>query len=63
MKIAGIVLIILQIFGLFGGMLEEGSMAPEGIAGMCYMLGRFLPGIIGVILLVKGINKEKGKKE
>lgn len=62
MKITGIVLIVLQILGLAGGMLEESRMAPEGIAGIGYMLGFFLPGIIGVILLIKGIQKEKSKE-
>lgn len=64
MKIAGIVLIILQIIALAGGALEDGGMSSGGgLTRVFYMLGYFLPGIIGVILLIKGINKEKSTEE
>ncbi len=54
MKIVGIVLIVLQILSLMGGM----PSAPGGAYGAGYLLGYFLPGIIGVILLVKGGKKK-----
>ncbi len=58
MKIAGIVLIVLQVLALIGG----GIPAVGGVYGLGYLLGFFLPGIIGVILLVKA-GKKKAEEE
>ncbi len=55
MKIAGIILIILQLVSLAGGF----PTAPgNSVYSFGFYLGYFLPAIIGVILLVKGINKQ-----
>ena len=60
MKIAGIVLIVLQLVSLIsGGGLPSANSAYD--AG--YILGFFLPGIIGVVLLLKGISKENANKD
>lgn len=57
MKKVAIVLLVLQVLGLFGGVVN-GSLARILTGGIPIMLGYFLPGIIGVILLVKS-NKKK----
>ena len=54
MKIAGIILIVLQIVAIMGGGIPTG--------GVAVLLGYFLPGILGVFLLVKSSNK-KAKKD
>ena len=51
MKIAGIVLLILQVLALVGGGIPAG-------ANIAYYIGYFLPGILGVFLLIKGSNKK-----
>lgn len=60
MKIAGIILIFMQVFSLFGGL-----PTPPGnpMNALSYYFGYFLPGIIGVILLVKGLNAKKDSSE
>ena len=50
MKTIGIILIILQIVGLFGSVVN-GSISTLFLRGIPYLLGYFLPGIIGIILL------------
>lgn len=60
MKIAGIILIVLQVLTLLGGF----PTAPGGSGyALGFYLGYFAPGIIGVILLMKGIKKANAKKE
>ncbi len=59
MKTFGIVLIVLQIISLFGGM----PSVPSGGYAFGYLLGYFLPGIIGVILVIRGNRKKKDKEE
>ena len=59
MKTAGIVLIILQVLALIG-MAINGSMTEAGLAEW---IGALSFGIIGVILLAVGINKEKQNSE
>ena len=60
MKIAGIVLIVLQLVAFIGG----GGVPSMGSAyDAGYLLGFFLPGIIGVVLLLKGISKENANKD
>ena len=59
MQLIGIVLILLQAISLVGGL----PSAPGGpVYAGGYYLGYFLPGIIGVILLIKG-SKKKTKEE
>lgn len=52
MKKVAIVLLVLQALDIFGGIVN-GSLAGILTGGIPIMLGYFLPGIIGVILLVK----------
>lgn len=52
MKKVAIVLLVLQALAIFGGIVN-GSLAGILTGGIPIMLGYFLPGIIGVILLVK----------
>lgn len=69
MRIAGIVLLVLQGLGIMGGFAGEAlrnepigsgimSMLLGGANGIAQLIGYFLPTIIGVILLVKA-NKRK----
>lgn len=56
MKVIGIILIVLQVLSLIGGGFP---IAPGGIGyALGYYLGFFAPGIIGVILLIKGSKKK-----
>lgn len=55
MKIAGIILIVLQVLSIAGGGFPTGG-------SLAFYLGFFAPGIIGVILLIKGIQKAEAKK-
>jgi hypothetical protein len=58
MKTIGIILIILQIVGLFGSVVN-GSISTLFLRGIPYLLGYFLPAIIGIILLTKASKKNK----
>ena len=60
MKIVGIVLIILQIVGIFGA-ISGGEFGYIMTRGIPYLFGYFLPAIIGITLLVKA--SQKGKKD
>lgn len=62
MKVAGIILIILQVLALFGTIMGDGigSLFSGGIA---YMIGYFLPAIIGIILLNKASKKKAAEEE
>ena len=51
--VAGAVLLILQVMSMAGTMMEGTNPFEEGFA---YLIGYFAIGIIGVILLVKGIK-------
>lgn len=69
MKVAGIILIVLQVLGILFGIVD-GSIADVfyrvitgGVSGIAYGVGYLLLGIVGVILLVKGIRKERAKKD
>ena len=59
MKKAGIVLICLQVLGVIGGIANGSleSMLSAGAGGIAQLIGFFLPGIIGVILLVRAKKK------
>ncbi|MBR5617441.1 MAG: hypothetical protein IKW50_04590 [Oscillospiraceae bacterium] len=60
MKIIGYVLIILQVIAVIGGGIPS---APGGAAySLSYMLGFFLPGIIGVILVARA-PKHSAKRQ
>ena len=72
MKIAGIVLIILQCVAIFGSLAQDvarnekvGSgfltMLQGGTYGIAELIGFFLPAIIGVILLVKANKRKKSQ--
>ena len=58
MKILGIILLALQVFALFGTIVGDGlgSLLSGNIG---YLIGYFLPGIIGIILLSKASKKSK----
>lgn len=60
MKIAGIVLLVLQVLGLVRGITSGQLMAALSSGSPAFLLGLFLPGIIGVVLLVKA--KKKGQQ-
>lgn len=68
MKIAGIVLLVLQAISIIGSVLN-GSFADMfadfSVYGIGKLLGFFIPAIIGAILLAFGIKKAKknGKKD
>ena len=55
--IAGWILVALQCLALFGRM-ASGFEVPDGIAGVFNLLGFFLFGIAGVILLVVGYRRK-----
>lgn len=61
MKIAGIILIVLQVLAVWGGIStgEAPFLNIPGAAHIFEVLGYFLPAIIGVILLVKANKKGK----
>lgn len=60
MKIAGIVLIILQFISLIPSLAAGDNIFSHGFANL---LGRFLIGIVGVILLVIACKREKKERE
>lgn len=53
MKTAGIILLVLQAIGLIGGLI--GQSLPTSLPGL---IGYFLCGIIGIILICKAKSKE-----
>lgn len=55
MKIAGIILIVLEVIALFGS-ISSGAFATMGIIEM---IGFFLPAIIGIILIVVAKRREQ----
>ncbi|MBQ9986349.1 MAG: hypothetical protein IJP38_08600 [Oscillospiraceae bacterium] len=61
--ILGAILVGFQVLGIIGNLLNEGYLIPpiQGSAGYSagYILGYFLFGIIGIILLAFGINARK----
>ncbi|MBE6784929.1 MAG: hypothetical protein E7538_01665 [Ruminococcaceae bacterium] len=65
MKKAGIILIVLQVIALVGGIAGGSLSLTPNALGIAELLGFCLPGIIGVILLIKAKknNKEKNKGE
>ena len=66
MKIAGIVLLIIQAIGLVGAILNghfADIFSAFNIFSLAELLGFCLPGIIGAILIVIGIKKAKKKSK
>ena len=73
MKIAGIVLIVLQCVAIFGSFAQDAARNENMGSGFLSMLnggsaynigtliGFFLPAIIGVILLIKANKREKSR--
>ena len=59
MKKAGIILIVLQVVALFGGFVGGSISMPSDFYGVGEFLGFCLPGIIGIVLLIKSKKKEK----
>lgn len=60
MKKAGIILLILQAFAIFGGVVNgnlERLFAFDGLPAIFKLLGFFLPAIIGIILLLRAKKK------
>ena len=62
MKVAGIILIILQVIALFGSV-ANGSIRFLFTSGIPYLIGYFLPTIIAIILLSKAAKKKSAKEE
>ena len=65
MKVAGIILLVVQAISLLGSV-ANGSIGTlfdfGGVREICRLLGFFLPSIIGVVLLMKA-SKKKAEKE
>lgn len=64
MKIAGIILLVLQALAIVGNILNGsiGEMfADLSVYGLAKLLGFFIPAIIGAILLAVGAKKSKKK--
>lgn len=59
MKKAGIVLIVLQLVSLIPSLISGEPIFSNGIA---WLIGRFLLGIIGVILLIVDYKRNGGRK-
>lgn len=63
MKKTGIALIILQILGLLGSIISNGSPIPLPDSGtflyVTELIGYFLPAIIGIILIIRANSKKK----
>lgn len=58
MKIAGIILIVLEVLALVGG-IANGSIPDMVNKGeFISLIGFFIPAIIGIILLIKAKNKK-----
>ncbi len=57
--ILGIILVVLQIVGLIPAVI-----AGENIfaGGLFFLLGRYSFGIIGTVLIIRGVKKRKNKK-
>ena len=63
MKIAAIVLFVLQAMGIFGALIGGSFNLSGGLVHqIAYLIGFFLPTIIGIILLVAA-KKKKNKEE
>lgn len=66
MKIAGIVMVVFQALAVVGGF-AIGHSVIDNVAGksalgaVTYLIGYFLIGIIGIILIIKGSKKEEEK--
>lgn len=58
MKIAGIVLIALEVMALLGSAFSGGFSSLGSVRGIGNLIGFLLPGIIGVILLIVAKKKE-----
>lgn len=61
MKIIGIILLCLQAFAIFGGIVNGSiiGMFTSGFMGIFELIGFCLPAIIGLILIVKANKKAK----
>ena len=57
--VLGIVLVVIQIIGLIPSIvLGENIFA----GGLFFLLGRYSFGIVGTVLIIRGIRKRKNKK-
>lgn len=56
MKIAGIVLLILQVISLIPALLTGDNVFGNGVANL---LGRFIFGIVGAVLLIIAYKRNK----
>ena len=57
--VLGIILVLLQIIGLLPSIiLGENIFA----GGLFFLLGRYSFGIIGAVLIIRGVRKRKNKK-
>lgn len=54
MRTIGWILVALQLLGVWGTMQTGGFRFPSGLFGIAYMIGYFMPAIIGIILLRAG---------
>ena len=66
MKIAGIILLVIQAIGLIGSILNgqfTDMFTAFNVFSFAELLGFCLPGIIGAVLLIIGIIKSKKKAD
>lgn len=57
MKTVGIILLVIQALALVGGIASGQLMATLGSASFGFLIGFFLPGIVGLVLLNKAKKK------
>ncbi|MBE7092751.1 MAG: hypothetical protein E7365_06195 [Clostridiales bacterium] len=58
LRIIGIILIALQVLSLFGAGASITEYFSAGLFGLMFLFGYFLPGIIGVLLIIFSRNKK-----
>ena len=62
LKTFGWILIVLQILSLYGTSMGGGMRLSGGLFGLFELVGYFLFGIVGILLIIAG-NKLKARKE
>ncbi|MBQ3110856.1 MAG: hypothetical protein IJC69_06925 [Clostridia bacterium] len=64
--VVGYIMVAFQLIGMIGNAINEGSIIPEhpaGGYGVGYVIGYFLIGIIGLILLYFGYKAKANAKQ
>ena len=65
MIVGGAVLIVLQLIAVFGGFVSgslQTMLMLDTVRKVGNTIGYFLPGAIGVVLLIVGIRRKKAKR-